>query len=137
MPKHNLHNPTSAPRVVYDAKVSPVTILPGQTVYGVELNQADIDDLKKRTLKDPKADLVLSDHTEGESEHDEPPLPPSEDWQPPTADQLNALVEAADVDEFNEWKAKVRTAIGEDWPGGKPRKKDLVKQLQRMAKKAG
>jgi hypothetical protein len=150
---YDIHNPTQAPRVIYDAKHVAVTILPGTTMPNIELEDKVADEFKAR-----KGDIALSaasgrtkafvrdvppakppgsedggEGGEGEgANHDEEGKGAKEVVISDTKKKANALIDAADETEFNEWKEQVKGVLGKDWPGGKPRKKDLIKQLKKV-----
>lgn len=148
---YDVHNPTPGPRVIHDAAHQSVTIMPGMTVPGVELNDKIADEYRARVKDNPNADVQLkaasgrkkafvhddTDRSEAgaggdEGDEGDDSASGNDDGVSDAKRQANALIDQADETEFNAWKDQVKDALGDKWPGGKPRKKDLVKLLKKV-----
>lgn len=136
--RYDITNPTRAPRVIYDANMVPVGIPPGGTATNIELTDVHAKELQERTSKEkPDADVTLEPakgvktfiteekKNEGEGGGGE------DDADAARQARAKALIDSADVTEFNEWRAQVKDFLGDDFPTGKPRKKQLVAKLKR------
>jgi hypothetical protein len=130
--KYDIHNPTPAPRVIYDANMVAVGIAPGETTPNVELTDAHAKELQERTKEKPDADVTLTVATgtpaRDTKEHEKENGNRDTDRQA----RAQALVDSANELEFNEWRGQVKDFLGDDFPPGIPRKKQLVAKLKRI-----
>jgi hypothetical protein len=140
--KYDIHNPTPAPRVIYDANMVAVGIAPGETTPNVELTDAHAKELQERTKEKPDADVTLTvatgtparDTKEHEKENEGGAGGGEGSGNRDTDRQARAqaLVDSANELEFNEWRGQVKDFLGDDFPPGIPRKKQLVAKLKRI-----
>jgi len=136
MPKYDIHNPGEGPRVIYDGikgSMKQITILPGATTRNVELDQKIIDELNERSEKD-KTELQLKTAS-GDSNDDSKTSPavPRKQGEQLTDKQreARALIDD-DPSDFNEFKARAKDVLGDDYPAGTPKKSDLIEALEKV-----
>jgi hypothetical protein len=140
--KYDIHNPTPAPRVIYDANMVAVGIPSGGTTPNVELTDVHAKELQERTKEKPDADVTLTVATGTSARDTKEPVKENEGGdgggeggaggETDRQAQAKALVDSANEIEFNEWRGKVKDFLGDDFPPGIPRKKQLVAKLKRI-----
>lgn len=132
MPKYDIHNPTQARRVIYDGikgSMKQVTIEAGETKMGVEVHEDIAAEMAERTKNDGevKTDLLFKTAS---GKADKPKA--GDDVRSPARVKADELVEGADSMEFHDWKNQARDVLGDNWPGGNPKKDDLIDLLGKV-----
>jgi hypothetical protein len=77
--RYDIHNPTPAPRVIYDANMVAVGIPSGGTTPNVELTDVHAKELQERTKEKPDADVTLTVATGTSARDTKEPVKENED----------------------------------------------------------
>jgi hypothetical protein len=147
---YDLHNTAAGPRVVYDRRHRPILVQPGATRRGVDLERHTVDILKsrgsrlkvslsRRTAVDrPTVMIRIGKGAKGEArrsalDHDGDGRPGGSKpgtlgAEPVTVAQLFA---AADELPYPTLAAEAKRTLGDAWPGGKPKKAEIIEALAR------
>lgn len=142
-----LSNTGNAPRVVHNARGKPVTILPGKTVE-MDLMGGSISRLIGNSPNSPLKVTQLGVHVREEVRRSPVKETPRADKTSATEavsehvgggnsrlskeakEEARLLVRSGESMPYSELKNKARDLMAEDWPGGNPRREDIIDLLR-------